>query len=406
MLLRVQFIREGMEHNKILVRYGEIFLKSDSVRKLYERFLIENVKSHLRSVGVDFTIARERGRLFIETDAVEEAGKELQRVFGIVSFSPCTHVGLNELEKFVADSAQDFVDAGETFKVFVKRVGAHGFTSNQLAARLGEIILDNTEASVDLFDPDREIYVEVRDNDAYVYSDFVSGPGGMPTGTSGRVVSMISGGIDSPVASWMIMKRGCRSIFAHFHSHPMTCSNSIDKAKELVSALDNYQFASKLYLVPFLDVQREIQKAGGDRNSVVLYRRMMTRIAELIARQEKAQAIVTGDSLGQVASQTLTNLEVVNEVAKLPIFRPLIGWDKNDIVGFAKKIGTYDVSVQPHEDNCTLFAPKHPTTRANFSEIREVESKLDIDGMLKAAFENSEVMHYANEERQNRKTAI
>lgn len=387
-----------MEHNRILIRYGEIFLKSEPVRKLYEKFLAENIKNHLKNAGMDFSLSRERGRFFLETDMIDEAVKEVSKVFGIVSFSPCTHVELSKLENFVTKHSEDLVKPNETFKVFVKRVGTHGFTSKELAARLGEIIINENKSKVDLFNPEKEIYVEVRNNDAYVYQKFMPGPGGMPTGTGGRVVCLLSGGIDSPVASWMIMKRGGRAIFTHFHSYPMTCSNSIEKAKDIVNVLDAYQFNSKLYLVPFLDVQKEILKANANRLAVVIYRRMMTRIAQKIAKEEHAQALVTGDSLGQVASQTLTNLQVVEEAAKIPIFRPLISWDKEDITGFSKRIGTYDISIRPHEDNCTLFAPKRNTTRAKISEVKEIEKEIDVNGLVKDAFEKSEVIHYAKRE--------
>ncbi len=381
-----------MKFDRILLRYGELFLKSKPVRSRYENMLLSNIRSSLSSEGIEFKMEKSLGRTFILTGNVAKACDALKKVFGLVSFSPCAKLGLSELEGFVSENAEELAGSG-TFKFFVRRVGSHDFTSQQKAARLGEIVLGKAKAKVDVNNPQRSIFVEIRDSDAFVFYDNIPGIGGLPVGTSGKIVSLISGGIDSPVASWMAMKRGCNVVFVHLHSKPFTCDASLEKSKKLFGILSKYQPESKIYLVPFLDVQEEIVRNSSSRFRILLYRRMMLRIAEKIAHIEGAKAVVTGDSLGQVASQTLDNLASVESISSMPLLRPLIGFDKNDIIEVAKRIGTFGVSALQHEDSCTLFAPKHPATTSQPGMLDEIEKNVHANGFLDESIKKAEVLY-------------
>ena len=232
-------------------------------------------------------------------------------------------------------------------------------------------------------DQEYTLYIDILDNNkAIIYSDKIKGQGGLPSGTSGKVISLISSGFDSPVASFQVMKRGAKALFVHFHSYPQTNKASLDNVGKIVKILNKYQYKSTLYLVPFLNIQKEIHLKCNQSLKVILYRRLMIRIAENIAHKERARALVTGESLGQVASQTIENIQAVNEVANLSILRPLIGTDKEDIIDMSKKIGTFDISSAPYEDCCSLFVPKHPETRARIEDVLEEEKKLDIEKII------------------------
>ena len=231
--------------------------------------------------------------------------------------------------------------------------------------------------------------VEILPRDAFFGFNKIAGAGGLPVGSSGRVAALISGGFDSPVAAYRMMQRGCRIIFVHFHSVPYQDKTSQEKVRQLVQLLTRHQFTSRLYMVPFGEIQRQIVAAVARPLRVVLYRRMMLRIAEAIARQEKAKALITGESLGQVASQTLDNMAVIQQAARLPILRPLVGMDKQEIIDQARRIGTFEVSSIPDQDCCQLFVPKHPATKARFIDVEEDETKLDVKDLLRYGMENT-----------------
>ncbi len=362
---------------EILVRYGEIFLKSNFVFKEFERKLIENITSTLKRAKIDFKIKKERGRIFILTEEKKKTLEELKKVFGIVSFSPVYHlktVKLNEIKKFCQEKFKNFIKKRETFAIRAKRIGRHFFSSQDLEREIGKVI----EGRVNLKNPQKEIFVEVREKDSYIFTKIFSGPGGLPISTAGKVISFLSGGIDSAVSSYLLMKRGCKVVFLHFHSFPLVSRKSIEKCQEIIRKLNDYQFKSKFILIPFQKIQTHLRVDSPAKYLVILYRRSMARLGEKIAKIEKAQAIATGESLAQVSSQTLFNLATIEEVVKIPIFRPLISLDKQEIINLAKKIGTYEISILPQEDCCQLFVPKHPTTKAKLEIIKSIENKIKI----------------------------
>jgi thiamine biosynthesis protein ThiI len=263
-------------------------------------------------------------------------------------------------------------------------------TSPEVNRQLGAAVKEYSGARVDLTNAEFTVFVEILPRDAFFGFNKIAGPGGLPVGASGRVVSLISGGIDSPVASYRMMQRGCRLVFVHFHSAPYLDATSQEKVRQLVSELTRRQFHSRLYLIPFGEIQRQIVAAVNRPLRVVLYRRMMLRIAETVARAERAKALVTGESLAQVASQTLDNMAVIEQAAALPILRPLVGMDKQEIIDQARKIGTFDISSIPDQDCCQLFVPKHPATKAHPREVEEAESRLEIDQLTRLGIENAE----------------
>lgn len=268
-------------------------------------------------------------------------------------------------------------------------------TSMEVSRDVGEYVLDNTkDKSVKIKNPDLEIMVEIVNQFAYVFAEKLPAPGGLPVGSSGTVVSLLSGGIDSPVASWMLMKRGCEVVFVHFHSVPQTERASVDKVKELAEKLSRWQIKTKIYLVPFLDIQKEIVKETKGDYRVVLYRRFMYRIAEAVARLENAKALVTGEAVGQVASQTLENIAAINDAVTIPILRPLIGMDKNEIIDRAKAIDTYELSIVPHGDCCSLFVPRHPVTKGRIDVAQVEEEKLNTENLISSALNRTETLTF------------
>jgi thiamine biosynthesis protein ThiI len=248
---------------------------------------------------------------------------------------------------------------------------------------------------VDLTRPELTVFVEILPGEAYVYFEKVPGPGGLPVGIGGRVVVLLSGGIDSPVAAYRVMKRGCPVTFVHFHSYPFVEKTSQEKADALAAHLTQFQYASRLYVVPFGEIQREVVLSVPPPYRVVVYRRLMARIAEQVAQKEGALALATGESLGQVASQTLENLVVIEEAVRLPILRPLIGMDKEEIAAAARAIGTFETSIIPDQDCCTLFTPKHPVVRSTVEEIRRVEGRLDLSALVAGGLARAAVQEYA-----------
>ncbi len=262
--------------------------------------------------------------------------------------------------------------------------------SQQLNEELGGFVQGLTGASVRMDNPDLTVYVEIVGKRAFLYFEKIAGAGGLPSGTGGKVMCLLSGGIDSPVAAYHLMRRGCQALFVHFHSFPHTTAESQDKVRRILRLLAGYQLAAKLFLVPFADVQREIVAYAPPPLRVLLYRRFMMRIGETLAFREKALALVTGDSLGQVASQTLENLRAVSHAVKLPVFRPLIGNDKEEIMRTAREIGTYEVSILPDQDCCTMFIPRHPETMASIDALEKAESALDVPRLIQSALGSME----------------
>ncbi len=317
---------------------------------------------------------------------VDEYESRLKRVFGIANLAAAWEVpaDLNEIRNALELLIR--TRKFRTFKINARR-GTKEFplTSQQLNEELGGFVQGLTGAAVRMENPELTASLEIVGPRAFIYFDRIAGAGGLPSGTGGKVVCLISGGIDSPVAAYRLLRRGCRGLYVHFHSFPHTSAESQEKVRRILRVLAGYQLDAALYLIPFAELQREIVAFAPPGLRVVLYRRYMMRIAEMIALREKVCALVTGDNLGQVASQTLENLRTVSAAVSLPIFRPLIGDDKEDIMNAARKIGTYEISILPDQDCCTMFVPRHPETRATIEAVEKAESALDASRLISAA---------------------
>jgi tRNA uracil 4-sulfurtransferase len=381
----------------VVVHYHEIALKGDN-RPMFIRRLTDNLRKTVQGLG-PIRIVTPRGRILLYSN--EETpwpilNERLSGVFGIANYSPAYRC-LTEPEAIEAliDRLLD-LKKFRTFRISARRGDkSHPLTSMELNNRLGRHVQEMTKARVDLEQPELTFHVEILQREALVYFEKLAGLGGLPVGVSGHVLSLISGGIDSPVASYLMMKRGCTVGFVHFHGHPHLTKASLEKAEELVEHLTRYQFRSRLYAVAFGEIQRLIVLSVPPPLRVVLYRRFMLRIAEEIAYRDRAKGIVTGENLGQVASQTLENLTAIQEAARLPILRPVIGFDKDEIIETAKAIGTYPVSIQPDQDCCRLFIPPHPSVAAKAGEIEKAERNLDIPGLVKMGLETVEQRDFA-----------
>ena len=382
-----------MDNRFIIVHYDEIGLKGGN-RKLFEYRLMDNIRGVLN--GSKYTsVRRGFGRIIVELPkdhdfrAIE--GK-LSLVPGIVHFSRAhrSRWDIEALKEDLGDLVKEKSFA--SFRINTKRSDkTFPLNSTQVNSILGEYILRKTpDVKVDLKNPELTCYIELSNKEAYIYFEKIKGPRGLPSGISGKVGALLSGGIDSPVASYRIIRRGAVCVFIHFHSYPFTDKASIDKVVELANILNRYQLHSKLYLAPLAEIQQEIVAKTPPGLRVILYRRMMVRIAERLGRRDKVKALVTGDSLGQVASQTLENLAAVDQVATMPILRSLIGEDKLDITRQAQKIGTYETSIAPYQDCCSLFVPRRPETKANLEAVREAEEGLgNIEGLVTGAVDQT-----------------
>lgn len=371
--------------NSVLVRYHEVALKRGN-RPYFVRLLRQNLATSVRDLGL-VEIKHLPARLlllFEEAANLQEVRRRIQGVFGVANFSPVEKCP-SDLEVLKAKILGGLDGRSfSSFRVRTKRSDkTFPLTSPEISREVGGFIKARSGARVDLEHADLTVSIEILPDGAFFSFEKIAGAGGLPVGASGRAVSLISGGIDSPVAAYRMMQRGCRLSFVHFHSVPYLDKTSREKTRELVKELTRYQFASRLYLVPFGEIQRQIVAAVLRPLRVVLYRRMMMRIAEAVAGKEKASALVTGESLAQVASQTLANLAVIEDAASIPILRPLVGMDKLEIIDQARRIGTFEVSTIPDQDCCQLFVPRHPATKARLSDVLEAESRLDIPALTK-----------------------
>jgi tRNA uracil 4-sulfurtransferase len=370
----------------VVVHYHEISLKGGN-RPLFLRRLARNLVAATAGCGVA-GLRRLPGRLVLDLTPDADLPRIRERVatvFGIAYFAPALSIAPDwaavqaaVLRLLEGRSFESFrITARRTFKVFP-------MPSDEVNRELGALVLRHFPTRVNLTDPALTVRVDLLPREAFVYVDRCAGPGGLPVSVSGRVVALLSGGIDSPVAACRLQKRGCEVEFVHFHSVPYLADTSQRKARALVERLVRHQFQARLWLVPFGELQREVVLGTPAPLRVVVYRRLMTRIAEAIARKTGALALVTGESLGQVASQTLENLGRTTEVAGLPMLRPLIGTDKEEIIREARAIGTYEISIEPDQDCCTLFVPKHPDTRATAEAVLDAERRLDVGRLVEA----------------------
>ena len=375
-----------------VIHYGELSLKGKN-RPLFVKQLARNVQQALRGLGGGGAceIRVLPGRILAtvpETASRADVAERLSRVFGVSNFAPCFHAP-HHMEAIKAVVSQAL--RGRRFRSF--RIAARRafkelpFGSQEMNYAIGAHVMETHDTTVNLNHPELTVYVELIPRQTLVYLDKFPGAGGLPNGVSGRLITLLSGGLDSPVAAYRLMKRGCRMDFVHFHSYPFLDRTSQDKAQMLARLLTRYQYHTTLFLVPFGEIQQHIIGVAPPPDRVVLYRRCMLRIAEALARQRDAQALVTGESLGQVASQTLYNLQVIEAAATLPVLRPLIGMDKTEIMAEARAIGTFETSILPDQDCCTLFVPRHPSTRTRLDRIEASEQKLDLPALIQMAVE-------------------
>lgn len=379
-----------------LVRFHEIGLKGRN-QPAFVRRLVENLQRATAGAGVESVWAeRMMVRMRLAPGADWDAVRaRAAKVFGAVKFSLAARAepDYDAIERLALETAR--ARSFSTFRVSANRSDKRfPLTSHDLNVRLGDAIRQATGARVDLSRPDADFRVEAGREDAFVYTEEFAGAGGLPVGAGGRVVALMSGGIDSPVAAWRMMRRGCKAVLAHFHSFPLVEGRSRDKAKALAAMLNDWQYDTRLYLVPLADVQRRVIVETPGPLRVVAYRRFMIRIAEAVAAKEGAQALATGESLGQVASQTLRNVAVVDQAAALPVLRPLVGMDKTEIIAQAKAIGTFETSILPDEDCCSLFAPRSPSTAVSPDEIAEYEARLDIPALVEEAAASAETFDW------------
>ncbi len=382
-----------MKYKAFMIKYAEIGTKGKN-RYIFEDLLVRNINRKIKSLG-EFAIRKERGRIFVEAKDefdYEDVVTALTKVFGIVGICPIVVVDAefetikNKVIEYVGEAYKhkDF-----TFKVNTRRNDkSFPMNSMEVNAELGHyLLLEFPELSVDVHEPQEIINVEIRTTAAYIYSITIPGPGGLPVGTNGKGMALLSGGIDSPVATYMIAKRGVTMEAVYFHAPPFTSERAKQKVIDLASLVADYSGTIKLHVVNFADIQMAIYDNCPHEELTIIMKRYMIKIAEELAKRNDCQCIVTGESIGQVSSQTVASLYVINEVSTMPVFRPLIGMDKQEIIDISEKIGTYETSILPYEDCCTTFVAKHPVTRPVLSVIEKSESKLT--GIIEPLYEKA-----------------
>ena len=377
--------------NVLLVRMGEIFLKGDN-RNFFINALVQQIRKAIDGTGCELELTQ--GRIYIRNIAdMEDTIHRVTRVFGVHSVSPVV-----ECEKNIDVIGEKAVELMQpfsgTFKVQARRADKRfPMDSMQINEEIGHQVLEaNGNLSVDVHKPQHILSVEVREN-AYLYVEKIPAVGGMPVGTGGKAMLLLSGGIDSPVAGYMIAKRGVQLCAIHYHSFPCTSEQAKQKVIDLAKQIAAYAGPIRLYVVPFTELQQELYQKCPDSQLTILMRRYMMRIADTVAKRAKCSALITGESLGQVASQTMGGLCCSDAVCDMPVFRPLIGFDKTEIMDYAQKIGTYETSILPYEDCCTIFTPKHPQTRPQVEQLLESEKLIDGEGLMKRAIEGIEVLN-------------
>ncbi len=383
----------------ILVRYGEIILKGLN-RPVFEDKLIGNIKSAILKAG-DAKVLKSQGRIYIEPQVedydFDYALQKITRIFGVVSVSPVLKIETDyeQIKATALKVAADLISQHgyKTFKLETKR-GNKKFPmqSPEISADVGGYILENIPGlTVDVKNPDFIIYLEVRES-SYVYSEIIKAHGGMPIGSNGKALLLLSGGIDSPVAGWMMGKRGVEIEAIHFYSYPYTSERAKQKVIDLAQILSQYCGKLRLHVVPFTEIQLAINDNCPEEQLTIIMRRIMMRIAEIVARKTNSMALITGESMGQVASQTMQSLYCTDSAVNMPVFRPLIGMDKVEVVDIARKIDTFETSILPYEDCCTVFVAKHPQTKPKLNKIMESEKAVDFEPLIDKAVEGTEVI--------------
>ena len=390
-----------MRFHSFLIKYGEIGIKGKN-RYMFEDALVRQIRYALRGVDGNFFVHKCHGRVYVDCDGeydYEETVESLKRVFGIVGICPVVRVKVAELEQLKKDVVsymeQMYPEKDFSFKVEARRANKrYPVNSMEINCALGEAVLDAfPDTKVDVHNPDVKLNVEIRE-EVYIYSEIIPGPGGMPVGTNGSAMLLLSGGIDSPVAGYMIAKRGVEIEAVYFHAPPYTSERAKEKVVDLARLVSKYSGPIRLHVVNFTDIQLYIYEKCPHEELTIIMRRYMMRIAEQFAKKDGCLGLVTGESIGQVASQTMQSLAATNAVCTLPVYRPLIGFDKREIVDISQKIDTYEVSIQPFEDCCTIFVAKHPVTKPNVERMEKSERNLTekIDELVRTAVETAEVI--------------
>ena len=392
-------------YNSIIVKYGEIGIKGKN-RYIFENKLIKNIKNMLKPID-KFNVYKEYGRVYVDLGDYDydEVCEEVKKVFGVVGVCPAVKVLRNndedvesayqKLKETALLVLEDKISNGaKSFKVESRR-GDKSFrlTSQEMSIDIGGFLLSNVgdRIKVDINNPEARIKCELRESNVVVYTDTVPGYGGLPIGTNGKAMSLLSGGIDSPVATWMVAKRGMEVEAIHFHTYPFTSEKSQEKVKDLARILAKYVGRVRLHKVNILEIQKAVGLNCRDEEMTIISRRFMMRIAQKLAEQRNCDALITGESIGQVASQTIQGLTCTNASVSLPVFRPLIAMDKTEIIDIAKKIDTFETSIIPEEDCCSVFAPKKPVTKPKLERIEDSEKALDVDKLIEDAIANMEV---------------
>lgn len=397
-----------MNYDLLLVRFGEITIKGRN-RGRFENMLFQQIKSALKAFP-SLKYEKGYGRLFIHlnNERYEQVAERLKDVFGVLSFSPVIRVehDLQAIRESALQVIRTVNPAPKTFKVSVKRAWK-GFPHDtpEMNHLVGAHVLRNSpDLRVDVRTPEAELKIDIQHEATYIYCVVEHGAGGFPLGMNGKAMLLLSGGIDSPVAGWMAMRKGLEVEAVHFHSYPFTSEQAKEKVVTLAQRLAHYAGTIKLHLVPFTDLQTRLAQSGNENLMITLMRRQMLRIAEKLAERRGALAIVTGDSLGQVASQTLGSMNVIGRTSSLPLLRPLIMMDKQDIIGFAEKIGTFRTSILPYEDCCTLFVPKSPATNPNLGMVESVESQLgsELHRLIEEAVSGTETLVLTESDRSDK----
>ena len=381
----------------ILVRYGEIFLKGLN-RPYFISMLVERIKQALDNY--ELKIWYEDSRIyvsdFLESD-IDDIVYHISKVFGVHSLSIVTEIEDRNIDVICNVASDIMSNMKGTFKVESKRSDKrYPMQTPDINAYVGGYILEhNSNLKVNVHNPDHFLYIEVRKH-AYVYTDTIPATGGMPVGTNGKATMLLSGGIDSPVAAWMIAKRGVEINAVHFYSPPYTSERALQKVLDLAKILSESLCGVRVHVIPFTEIQLQIHQTCQDDLTTLIMRRFMMRIAECVSKEENSLGLVTGESIGQVASQTMHALACTDDAVKLPVYRPLIGFDKQDIISLAEKIGTFETSSMPYEDCCTVFTPKHPKTRPTLNYVVKEERKLDVDGLIKEALSKYKIYEFDN----------
>ncbi len=388
-----------MKYDHIMVRFGELSTKGKN-KKEFIKVLAKNIRGAL-SEFKDIEIISRFDHIYVKLNENNPFRiiEILQDVSGIQGLSLVlkTDEDIENLKKVCLELVKQ--ETGNTFKVHAKRANKnYPIISDQINREIAKVILQNTDLKVDVHNPDILVSIEVRDEGAYVFTHTYKGAGGYPLGVGGKIMHMLSGGIDSPIAAYLLMKRGLKIECIHFASPPYTNVGVIEKLKDLLGKLNKYQPEIRLNIIPFTKLQEEIYKQSDESYAITIMRRMMFRLADRLAKRRRFLAISTGESVGQVASQTLDSMNVINAVTNIPVLRPVVCYDKTEIIDLARKIDTFDISIRPFEDCCTIFAPKNPKTKPSMDEVLKFEAKWDYESMINEALDNVEVIYVKKEE--------